>query len=329
MRVTLRAMRLSFVVFWFALFSTFGCSTPAMPDADSDAGLLPDVVTVDAPVLLDAPEDAGTETLDVAPDAPTSCLTEHSAGERYSAGDACNFCDCNADGTSTCTARTCPVTVGAGCEYAGTMHGYAERFPATDGCNECVCAASGLACTRRACATSDEGAILLESPNAPCGDDASFTAANVFGTLPVSEFDVPFLYDRARASYAEVLPDTTLHMRLVFDDGFIVCRLPSIDQPAIDVGITIEWITEDGAFDEGIPAYLRRNNFGFVDSWEVLGSVPLGALNGTYRPVCSLDPGGYVFSASIEPDGHANGGITRSCETDLSFTVGSFDRPAP
>ena len=72
------------------------------------------------------------------------------AGERYLVDHDCNFCDCNADGTTTCTARTCRV-LDAPCTYDNVVHAYGEHFPSTDGCNECACAVSGLACTRRAC----------------------------------------------------------------------------------------------------------------------------------------------------------------------------------
>ena len=36
---------------------------------------------------------------------------------------------------------------------------------------------------------------------------------------------------------------------VVFDEGFVVCRIPSPTQPAIDMEVVTEWITEDGAFD--------------------------------------------------------------------------------
>ncbi len=286
------------------------------PDAGSDAG-------TDAAASDDVGLDAGGR------DAPATCT--HPVGERYPAGDACNFCECGADGQETCTVRRCFDSIG-GCTYAGVMHAYGERFPSSDQCNECVCAASGLACTvRDSCPDVPVSAILLESMDAPCGTNTAFTPRAVLEGLPVTDFTAPFLYHRERPPnlYPELLPDTTVRVRIVYDDGFLVCRIPSPDQPALDIQIMAELITEDGAFDEGFPAYLRRNDFGFLDAWLVDASAPLGALHGTYTPNCALDPGGYTFGVQVDPDGHASGGVTRICETDILLDVASFDRPAP
>ncbi len=314
------------------LLSGCECSAPTEDDAGTDGGR--DAGEQDGGAILDAPMDAASVDdtgSDAPPDAPSCLEMGHEAGDRFSAGDACNFCECQADGSVVCSDRTCFPALN-GCDYDGTMHEYGERFPSTDGCNECVCAASGLACTRRSeCAPSDEGAILLESANEACGDNPDFTPAGILARLPTTDFTAPFLYDRDRIPehYPEVLADTNIRVRIVFDDGFMVCRIPSPDQPALDLQITVEWITEDGAFDEGFPAYLRKNDFGFVDAYEIAASIPLGGLGGTYTPICAIDPGDYSFSASVEPDGHATGAAYRVCETDLSFMIGSFDRPAP
>jgi hypothetical protein len=312
------------------------CSAPADEDAGHDGGVDAWIVeTWDVGPLLDVPPDTASEdggvdgSADASPDARVSCLEEgHEAGDRYPASDVCNFCECQADGSVDCTDRMCFEEL-SGCEYEGTEYDYGARFPSTDGCNECVCAASGLACTRRSCASSDEGAILLESPDEPCGADPEFTPRAILERLPTTDFTAPFLYDRERISYPEVLADTNIRVRVIFDQGFMVCRIPSPDQPALDLQIVVEWITEDGAFDEGFPAYLRKNNFGFVDAYEIAATIPLGGLAGSYTPICSIDPGAYSFGISIEPDGHATGSSYRVCETDLSFMIGSFDRPAP
>lgn len=327
-------MRSLFVVLSSLLaLSVPACSTPSEPDGGTDAPATDAPATdagADVTIEVSTPDVGADAGLD-APSGPDagSCLLEHTAGDRYPAGDVCNFCVCNGDGSTTCTDRPCPVSTG-GCTYAGTAHDYGARFPSTDGCNECVCAASGLACTRRAgCAASDEGAILLESLNDVCGENSEFTPGNVLATLPTTDFIAPFLYERTRTAYPEVLPDTDIRLRIVYDGGFLVCRIPMPTQPALDIQVTVEWITEDGAFDEGFPAYLRRNDFGFVDSWTTVASAPLGGLNGTYTPICSLDPGGYAFAAEVEPNGHATGTINRVCETDIPLIVGTFDRPAP
>lgn len=336
----LRSHRSSFAIaslLLALLASVGGCGTssPLGHDAGTDTGLGTPDAPSDAPAPPgdapgDAPDDAARDAASAA-DAPASCLSTHASGERFPVGDGCNFCDCAADGSTTCSTRTCVDSIG-GCTYDGTAYAYGARFPSTDGCNECVCAASGLACTRRASCPGglDEGAILMESLDESCGADPTFTARSVLEGLPHDDLTAPFLYDRARASYPESLPDTTVRMRIVYENGFFaVCRLPMPDQPAIDMQVTLEWITADGAFDEGLPAYLRRNDFGFVDAWWVAATVPLGELSGSYTPNCALDPGDYAFDAQLDPDGHAAGSIRRVCETDLSFDVGTFERPAP
>lgn len=252
-----------------------------------------------------------------------NCIKEgHAAGERFSVGDNCNFCDCHADGSTVCTSRTCVASM-PGCTYDGVDHAYAEHFPATDGCNECVCAASGLACTRRSCSTSEEGAILMESLDTQCGPDPTFTGAFVLGGLPVSDLVAPFLYDTMGPLYPETLPDTKVRFRVVYDGGFIVCRIPAPNQEAFDIEVLSEWMTEDGSFDEGFHTYLRRNAKGFVTDWSVLASAPPGGLNGTYDPAC-LDPSGFGFYATIHDDGTAAGDVSKACETDISLTVGTF-----
>ncbi|HHH28090.1 MAG TPA: hypothetical protein ENK57_07065 [Polyangiaceae bacterium] len=269
--------------------------------------------------VLDASADSGA-------DASSSCLDEgHSVGERYSLGDDCNFCDCLADGSSLCTARTCAASR-ATCDYAGVTHDYAERFPATDGCNECVCAASGLACTRRtACGSAEEGAILLESLTEACGDDPLFTGAAVLAGLPNDDVTTPFPYERDRpaALYPETLPDTLIRVRVAYDGGFVVCRIPMPTQPAIDMEVVVEWMTQDGAFDEGVHTYLRRNGFGFLDAWTSAASVPLGGLNGSYVNPC-LDGRDFSFAVQFNADGSVRGAISKVCETDLFLDVGRF-----
>lgn len=312
---------------WLVASLAVGCScasSPAPVDAATpDTSVLGEDVGLDAASLLDVGRDA--------PGRDTPAICTHPVGERYPAGDACNFCECGPDGQETCSVRRCFDSIG-GCTYDGVMHAYGERFPSSDQCNECVCAASGLACTvRAACTDVPSSAILLESMDAPCGTNTAFTPRAVLEGLPVTDFTAPFLYQRNRSAnqYPELLPDTTVRVRIVYDGGFLVCRIPSPDQPALDIQIMAELITEDGAFDEGFPAYLRRNDFGFLDAWLVDASAPYGALHGSYLPNCALDPGGYAFGIQVEPNGHASGGVTRLCETDILLDIATFDRPAP
>jgi hypothetical protein len=260
--------------------------------------------------------------------AETSCIDEgHRAGERYSLGDNCNFCDCNADGSTTCTDRTCPSTPG-GCDYNGVAHLYGEVFPDSFGCNDCVCAASGLACTRRDCTTVEEGAILVESLDTPCGDDPTFTAQAVLDGLPIDDFETEFLYATDSPIYPETLPDTNVRIRVVHEGGFAVCRIPNPGQEAFDIEVVAEWITEDGSFDEGFHTYLRRNAGGFTDAWYLLASAPPppNALDGTYNPSC-LDANGFGFSVTFDASGVIQGDVTKTCETDILLTVGTLLYP--
>jgi hypothetical protein len=284
-----------------------------------DSGVRGDSGSVDSG-STDAGRDAGSS--DAGTDAGPSCIDEgHPAGKRYRL-DACNVCVCNEDGTSTCSDRECLGTF-EGCEYAGAMHAYGERFPSTDTCNECVCAASGLACTRRTeCEPNDEGAILVESLDTPCGTDPEFTAQSVLNDLPTS-IDTRLLY-RREPPYGETLPDTDLSIHF-FVEGFVVCRLPSEDQPAFDIEVLADWVSADGAFDEGLHGYVRKNGFGFVDAVLVEGVAPPGGLDGTYSPGCP-DPGTFGFFAQIELDGSSHGYILKICEADTALDVGTFGR---
>lgn len=254
-----------------------------------------------------------------------SCLDAHAAGDRFSAGDDCNFCDCNSDGTTTCTARTCPARSGD-CAYGDVNHAYGERFPSKDGCNECVCAASGLACTRRACTVEEEGAILVESLDTPCGSDATFTANAVLNDLPFDDIVAPFGYMRNGTLYPETLPDTTSRVRIVYDGGFAVCRIPNPGQEAFDIEVLVEWMTADGAFDEGFHTYLRRNASGFTDAWFIGVGAPADGLDGSFNPAC-LDDNGFSFSATINADATAEGYVAKICETDILLDVGTFTYP--
>jgi len=302
------------------------CETAALVDAGRDASI-PDAPQEDVWVALDA-----RASLDVGADAPmpadaASCLTEgHLAGERFPAGDGCNFCDCNSDGTRICTDRECgaPFTT---CVHDGVMHDYGVRFALGDGCNDCLCAPSGLACTRRTCTGArEEGAILLESMNEQCGDNVAFTAARVLADLPRLDFVAPFQYDRMRALSPETLPDTTIHVRIVAGD-FAVCRLQMPGQAAIDMDALLEVQTADGAFNEGGRAYLRKNDFGFVDAWFSLLPIRLAAIHGTYRPSCRFTPRDLMFSVQVDRTGAVSGAIDKTCEADISLTVGAFQLP--
>jgi hypothetical protein len=322
--MSLRFLRLGLV---FSIACGGGSSTP---DAGVDGGL--DAALVDAGTdaftSTDAETDAGMDAafVDAAADVPEgpSCLDTHEVGDEVVDTDHCNVCTCQADGRFACTDRVCPETADGGCTYAGTSHTYGERFPAIDGCNECVCAASGLACTRRECSDDEEGAILLEALDQPCGREG-FTAEAVLQGLPYTELTAPFLYERDRVLYPETRADTELTLSLHYVGGFLVCRIPSEDQVAMDIEIAARWQTADGAFDEVLHAYLRRNDFGFVDGWTTVASREPGALGGAYTPDC-LDPRSLAFAASLGADGSASATISKACEIDIGLTVGQATR---
>lgn len=262
------------------------------------------------------------------PPAPRACSVGARTipvGERRPVGDGCNWCECRADGSTVCTKRTC--TSSGGCMYAGAAHKYGERFPSSNGCNECVCAASGLACTRRPCSdgqTREEGAILLGGLTESCGGLPALTGTNVLSYVRPEGYHAPFAYQRSAMYFPESLPDTRSHVRIAYDSGFVVCRIPAPGQEAIDMEVEVEVLTEDGAFDEGLHTYLRRTNSKFVDNANTVGSfASWSELTGTYDPRCR-DALGISFEAEFHLDGSASGGIHKVCEVDIGAQVGSW-----
>jgi hypothetical protein len=163
----------------------------------------------------------------------------------------------------------------------------------------------------------------MENLDESCGPDALFTARSVIEGVPYSVVRAPFLYERNRMLYPEVWADSVIDLRFVYDGGYAVCRIPAPGQEAIDLEVVIEWMTEDGAFNEGFKSYLRRNAGGFVDAWWILAAADLGELDGAYQPAC-IDPGGFAFSAQFNADGSANGDVMKVCEGDIALVVGTF-----
>ena len=304
-----------------------GAQSDAAPNdagiAAEDAETLDAEPTRDAIVAADVPAAPDAATPD-AGDAGPSCLEAgHAAGTRY-AIDICNLCTCGADGRPTdCSQRTCTPSQST-CTLDGVDRPYAIPFPLGDGCNTCVCAASGLACTRRTCAGArEEGAILLDDLDAPCGDRAGFTPRAVLAELPRRTIRGVFRYERARRFYPETLPDTEAEITMAFrEGGFAACRIEAPGRAALDLEIVLEWRTLDGAFDEGLHTYLRKNDFGFVDAWYSVGSLPPSALNGTYQPRC-LDPGDLAFSTQVDRSGETSATVTKTCERDIALVVGT------
>lgn len=315
------------------------------PDSGPDGEDADDISTIeisdgDTSAPADVEDISISETNDAAPDAPdldtsdsddadgadaevpTRCPDGLVPGDRFAKGDHCNACECGTDGAATCTKRECRNDKPS-CDYGEATYAYGERFAADDRCNECVCAASGLACTRRCSGLPEEGAILVEDLDEPCGETLSFTARSVLNELPSDDITGPFLYNRAGTLYPETRPDTSGRLRIQYEGGFIVCRLPMIEQPAFDIEVSIEWMTGDGAFDEGAHTYLRKNGFGFVDAWYVVGSWPHGGLDGEYDSTC-LDPRGYSLSGQVDRDGTTAVLVFKTCETDIGLEVGTL-----
>lgn len=250
-------------------------------------------------------------------------------GERVYMDDGCNFCECTDAGLDSCTERVCSP-ISDGCEYDGMSYAYAEQFDATDDCNLCVCAASGLACTRReACDPEfDEGAILLESLDAPCGPFDDFTAESVLTGLAPWERTGPLEYENEGALYPETLSNTTMTVRVTFPaEGYIVCRIPMAGQEALDLEAVLEWQSEDGAFDEGQHTYIRRNYGGFLDAFTSVSALNPDELTGTYSPACPA-AGGVSIAPRWNDTGDAESVVSKVCEVDIGLSVAQWTAAA-
>ncbi|MCB9733180.1 MAG: hypothetical protein H6745_11270 [Deltaproteobacteria bacterium] len=128
----------------------------------------------------------------------------YAAGASFRAGDGCNTCTCDPNGTGgvactfldcgagctvdgvrypvgasvpggSCEACTCGAdgevhclaTPCAPCRYDGVFYGPGESFPDRDGCNTCTCMSGGeVACTDMACA---DGCVLPDGQAVPAG----------------------------------------------------------------------------------------------------------------------------------------------------------------
>lgn len=72
-------------------------------------------------------------------------------GDSFPAGDGCNTCGCDSDGSVGCTLMWCEP----GCDYNGQHYAPGQSFPAGDGCNTCTCdSGGGVSCTEMACPTA-------------------------------------------------------------------------------------------------------------------------------------------------------------------------------
>ncbi len=296
--------------------------------ADGTSGGTTDSDTSGADTTADtttAGSDGASTTSD--DDTGTTGALDCTVGERVYQGDGCNFCDCTDAGLANCTTRTC-VPINDGCMYNGMQYDYAETFDSTDRCNECVCAASGLACTRRPeCVDGlEEGAILLEALDETCGDIEGFTGQSVLDLLEPAVREGPFDYNNGGPLYPETLADTTMSVRVTYVGGYVVCRIPSVGQEALDIEAILEWQTADGAFDEGQQTYIRDNAGGFLDAITTVSALEPNEIHGTYDHDC-LDAGPISFAPRYNDDDTADGVVLKTCETDIGLTLGDWSSP--
>ena len=156
----------------------------------------------------------------------------------------------------------------------------------------------------------------------------AFTGQTVLDYVDAAQYDATFVYERQRVLYPEGRPDTTVSLRVAHLDGFVVCRIPKPDQEAIDIEVFVEWVTADGAFDEGFHTYLRRQNKGFVDAAHTIAAAAHDGLHGAYRPEC-VDAGDLTFEAEFSAEGAVQGSVHKTCETDISLPVGEFSLVSP
>ena len=249
-------------------------------------------------------------------------------GARVYQGDGCNFCTCEGGELVDCSDRECEP-ISDGCTYDGTTYAYAERFDSTDECNECVCAASGLACTRREdCENgNEEGAILLEDDLTLCGDVKDFNGALVRDGLEPLSRTGPLDYDETSPLYPDDFPTTDMTLTIAFpEDGYVVCRIPSAGQEALDLEAVIEWQTDDGRFDEGQHTYVRRNARGFLLATTSVMSFSPEGIHGSYSPDCP-DAGSIGLGPRWNFDGTAESTINKTCEVDIGLSVGNWTSP--
>lgn len=306
--------------------STDGGRTDGGPTTDggtTDGGTTDGGLT-DADTTGAGSDDASTTTDGTGTTGAVDC----SVGERVYQGDGCNFCDCTDEGLANCTTRTC-VPISDGCMYNGMQYAYAETFDSTDRCNACVCAASGLACTRRPeCVDGlEEGAILLETLDATCGDIDGFTGQSVLDLLEPTLREGPLDYANAGPLYPETLADTTMSVRITYVGGYVVCRVPALGQEALDIEAIVEWQTSDGAFDEGQQTYIRDNAGGFLDAITSVSVLEPNEIHGSYDNDC-LGAGAISFAPRYNDDGTATGTVLKTCEVDIGLTLGDWTSPS-
>ncbi len=102
-------------------------------------------------------------------------------GETFPAGDGCNTCTCQDDGTAVCTRLACAT----GCEYQGNQYALGETFPAGDGCNDCTCELEGVSCSLIECLVTCtwQGQTYAEGETFPAGDGCNTCQCGLDGMV--------------------------------------------------------------------------------------------------------------------------------------------------
>ncbi|XP_078330799.1 uncharacterized protein LOC111116488 [Crassostrea virginica] len=83
-------------------------------------------------------------------------------GQNVPAGDDCNTCTCNTDGSVRCTEKICF------CDYQGRKIRVGQNVDAGDNCNTCTCQSNGqVTCTQKQCSHSPPVDVCSE-PKPTC-----------------------------------------------------------------------------------------------------------------------------------------------------------------
>lgn len=119
----------------------------------------------------------------------------YNSGDVFKAGDGCNSCKCNPEGTNGvgCSAKKCDGTSvdPNACHYNGKTYNTGDVFTAADGCNSCQCnpeGYQGVGCTKKGCpdlGTDDAGVAPSQYDDAYGGSHCGFEGT-VCGSMCVN-----------------------------------------------------------------------------------------------------------------------------------------------
>jgi hypothetical protein len=108
-------------------------------------------------------------------------------GQSFLAPDGCNSCECQSDGTISCTDMECAT----GCFYQGQTYSPGQSFPLGDDCgNSCICEGNGeVSCTGIACnvSCSWHGMQYSVGDSFPAGDGCNTCDCEPDGTVICTE----------------------------------------------------------------------------------------------------------------------------------------------